>query len=65
MSEYNFTGAAEFLDECVPPNEMYAEIQEAMSAIFGLKKRIGKKAFQQVWHTLLTCADFVETISKN
>ena len=62
MDKYDFSTASEFLDECVSQNELYADIQESLRLLTTLDRSIDKKAFGQIWHTLLTCADLVDAI---
>ena len=63
MTRYDFTDAADFLAEAgITPEELYDEIQDAMSDIHSLRNKRNKKKISAIWHTLLTCADFLETI---
>jgi len=60
---YDFAEAADFLDSCVNRDEMYDDVMEAMSAVATIRNRRNGKAADFVWHTLLTCADFLDTIT--
>ena len=55
MSKYDFAEAVSFLKEAqITPRELRDEIEDAMSEI---------DPRTPLWHTLLTCADFLETIT--
>lgn len=57
MSRYDFTDASDFLVGAgITPEELCIEVQDAMSEI---------EPKTPLWHTLLTIADFLETITEN
>ena len=61
---YDFTGASDFLNEIeTSPEELYAEIVDAMATVSALKNKRNRKAAHSIWDTLLTCADFIERIT--
>lgn len=61
---YDFTGASDFLNEIeTSPEELYAEIVDAMATVSALETKRNRKLADSVWHTLLTCADFIERIT--
>ena len=65
MSRYDFTNAVDFLVGArVTPEELYKEILEAMSDIDSLRNKRNGKKVSAIWHTLLTCADFLELITE-
>ena len=59
-ARYNFKDAADFLNECVPLSDLYEDVCEAMHNISA--QRLSKERKDEIWHTLLTVADFLETI---
>lgn len=64
MSRYDFTDASDFLVEAgITPEELYDEIQDAMSDIDSLRNKRNGKKISTIWHTLLTCADLLDTIT--
>lgn len=61
---YDFTGASDFLNEIeTSPEELYAEIVDAMATVSALETKRNRKAAHSIWDTLLTCADFIERIT--
>lgn len=61
---YDFTGASDFLNEIeTSPEELYAEIVDAMATVSALETKRNRKAALSIWDTLLTCADFIERIT--
>lgn len=65
MSRYDFTEASDFLEleAGITPDELYAEIQDAMSEIGSIRTKRNWKKVSTIWHTLLVCADFLERIT--
>lgn len=64
MSRYDLSEALDFLENEaeMTPDQLYEEIQEAMSEIHSLRNKQNAKKISSIWHTLLTCADFLERI---
>lgn len=62
MIRYNFKDAADFLNECVPLSDLYEDVCEAMSLLSTPNRYLTKERKAEIWHTLLTCADFLEAI---
>lgn len=61
---YDFTEASDFLNEIeTSPEELYAEIVDAMATVSALETKRNRKAALSIWDTLLTCADFIERIT--
>lgn len=61
---YDFTEASNFLNEIeTSPEELYAEIVDAMATVSALETKRNRKAAHFIWDTLLTCADFIERIA--
>lgn len=61
---YDFTEASDFLNEIeTSPEELYAEIVDAMATVSALETKRNRKAANSIWDTLLTCADFIERIT--
>lgn len=60
MNRYNFREAAAFLNYSVPLSDLYDEVCEALQLLSC--KRLTKDKRSEIWHTLLTCADFIKTI---
>lgn len=64
MRRYDLTDAADFLVEAdVNPEDLYIEILQAMEDVDILRNKRNSEKVSAIWHTLLTCADFFETIS--
>ena len=64
MNSYDFTEASDFLNEIeTSPEELYAEIMDAMATVSALETKRNRKAALSIWDTLLTCADFIERIT--
>ncbi len=61
MTRYDFTEAADFLNNSVPLGDLYADVVEAMHDLSEYR-HLTRKDINKVWHTLLTCADFIDTI---
>lgn len=59
-TRYDFKEADCFLNNCVPLDELYRDVCAAMRHI--LTQRLSKEKKDEIWHTLLTCADFLDTI---
>ena len=66
MSRYDFTAASDFLEleAGITPDQLYAEVMEAMSDIDSLRNNRNGRKVSAIWHTLLTCADFLECITE-
>ncbi|MBD5302379.1 MAG: hypothetical protein HDS16_05210 [Bacteroides sp.] len=63
MNRYDFSAASDFLAEAqLTPEELYEEIQTALSDIHSLRNKSNKNKVLKIWHTLLTVADFLERI---
>lgn len=62
MSRYDFKETKEFLNNSVPLDNMRDYIENAIHLLS--LSRLTKKNRDEVWHTLLTCADFVDTIGE-
>lgn len=60
-TRYDFKEATFFLNECVSLDDLRDEVCSAMHNIPA--QRLSKKKKNKIWHTLLTCADFLDTIS--
>lgn len=60
-TKYDFREAADFLNECVPPDELYDDVCAAMRDVS--KRRLSQDKRDEIWHTLLCCADFLQTIT--
>ncbi len=63
MSRYDLTDAADFLIEAdITPEDLYIEILQAMENVDKLRNKRNSEKVSAIWHTLLTCADFFETL---
>ena len=62
-TRYDFKEAANFLNDCVPLSDMYEDVLTAMHLLSAPKRYLTKKKRTEIWHTLLTCADFIDTIA--
>lgn len=62
-TNYDFRETASFLDDCVPLSDMYEDVLMAMHLLSAPKRYLTKKKRAEIWHTLLTCADFIDTIA--
>ena len=62
MTRYDFTEAAEFLDNSVPLSDLYEDVVQAMHDI-GERRYLTREGIVRVWGTLLACADFLDTIN--
>lgn len=60
-TRYDFKEAAYFLNDCVPLDELRADVSIAMQQLS--TQRLSKEKKDEIWHTLLSCADFLETIT--
>lgn len=60
---YDFTEAEAFLEEDVPLGDLYEMACEGMRILSAPKKYLNKEKRQELWHILLTCADFLDTIT--
>lgn len=60
-SKYDFREATYFLNECVPLDDLQNEVCVAMRNLSAV--RLSKKKKAEIWHILLSCADFLETIT--
>lgn len=63
-TRYDFSEAADFLDENVALSDMYDDVLTAMHLLSAPKRYMTKKKRAEIWHTLLTCADFLDTITQ-
>lgn len=61
-ARYDFTGAADFLDNSVPLQNLYEDVLRAMKLISKPSRTDSEKDRCAIWGTLLECADFIETI---
>lgn len=61
-TNYDFRETASFLDDCVSLSDMYEDVLMAMHLLSAPKRYLTKKKRAEIWHTLLTCADFIDTI---
>ena len=59
---YDFREATAFLNDCVPLSDIYEDVLEAMHLLSAPKRYLTKDKRAEIWHTLLTCADFLDTI---
>lgn len=59
--KYDFRDTTDFLNESVPLSDLYNDVMDAMHHLSN--PRLTKKKRAQIWHTLLTCADFIDTIT--
>ena len=66
MSRYDITDAADFLENelCATPEQLRDEIVEAMHLVTLIENKRNTRYVDAVWHTLLTCADFMERFGK-
>lgn len=62
-TRYDFKEAAYFLNDCVPLSDLYEDVLDAMQLLSEPKQHLTRKKRAEIWHTLLTCADFLETIT--
>lgn len=62
MTRYDFTEATDFLNNSVPLSELYEDVLDSMRILSSPRKYIGKASQEEIWSTLLTCADFIDTI---
>ncbi|MDE7427557.1 MAG: hypothetical protein K2M79_07140 [Muribaculaceae bacterium] len=63
MTRYDFKEATCFLNECVPLSDMYEDVLMAMHLLSAPKRYLTKKKRAEIWLTLMTCADFLDTIN--
>lgn len=61
QTKYDFREATSFLNDCVPLNELYDDVCAAMRDVS--KRRLSQGKRDEIWHTLLCCADFLQTIT--
>ena len=61
MMRYDFRDAADFLNYEVPLCELRDDLTAALRMM--THKRLSKEKKDEVWHILLTCADFIERIT--
>lgn len=61
MTRYDFREAASFLNECISLDCLYNDVCAAMGIIYA--DRLSKKKKDEIYDILLTCADFLETIT--
>lgn len=59
---YDFTEAEAFLNENYPLSNLYTDVCEAMSNLSCAVKYHDRETIGRIWSTLLTCADFLDTI---
>lgn len=62
-TRYDFREAAHFFNECVPLLDLYEDVCEAMHLLSTPNRYLTKERKDEIWHTLLTCADFLDTIT--
>ena len=62
---YDFTEANDFLlgEAQTTPEELYNEIQTAMTNVASIENRRNRKVTESVWQTLLTCADYFQRLA--
>ena len=60
-TRFDFREATYFLNDCVPLDELYHDVRAAMHLTGS--RRLSKAQKDEIWHTLLCCADFLETIT--
>ena len=60
-TRYDFKEATYFLNECVPLNDLRDDVFIALHNLSA--QRLSKEKKDEIWHTLLTCADFIDTIA--
>lgn len=60
---YDFSETAAFLDESVQLGDLYEMVIAGMRILSAPKKYIDKEQQRELWHILLTCADFIDTIT--
>lgn len=61
---YDFSEATEFLNESVPLEDLYDDVCGAMHLLSSPKRYLTKKKRAEIWQTLLSCADFLDTITQ-
>lgn len=61
MTRYDFREATYFLNECVPLDDLRDDVFVAMHNLSA--GRLSKKKKAEIWRILLSCADFLETIT--
>ena len=57
---YDFTAAADFLNEAVPLDQLHEYVYAAWRTMFS--ECLSKEKKDEVWETLHICLDFIETI---
>ena len=63
MTRYDFSAASDFLMAAqITPEELYDEIQDALTDIHSLRNRRNSGKVSAIWHTLLTVADLLECV---
>lgn len=60
---YDFSEAEAFLNESYPLSNLYTDVCEAMSDLSCAIKYQDRETIAKIWSTLLTCADFLDTIT--
>lgn len=61
-TRYDFTAATDFLNNDVPLSNLYEDVLEAMQTLSMPRRYLLNEDINRVWDTLLTCADFIDTI---
>lgn len=59
---YDFTDSEVFLNESYPLSNLYMDVCEAISNLSCAIKYQDRETIGRIWSTLLTCADFLDTI---
>lgn len=59
---YDFSEAEVFFNESYPLHNLYEDVCEAMSDLSCAVKYHDRETIGRIWSTLLTCADFLDTI---
>ena len=58
---YDFREANSFLNDCVPLDDLYDDVCAALLMLN--RRRLSSQKKDEIWHTLLSCADLLETIT--
>lgn len=60
---YDFTETADFLEDAVRLGDLYEMACEGMRILSIPKRDLTREKRRELWHILLTCADFIGTIN--
>lgn len=60
---YDFSETAAFLDESVQLGDLYEMACDGMRILSAPKRYLTREKRRELWHILLTCADFIDTIN--